>query len=638
MDTISDTIKTPENKLIPLRNYSHFSSGLQTPQDIVKTYKKLGYTSCAITDVGTISGCVEFLKAAQKEDMKVILGTELNLTYLPAKVQDKNNERVQKIIILAKNLDGWKDLMKITSRSYDSDMFYNETPRLDFDELKRLWTDNLFAISGHEESSIANAIFKTDIVYQLKNEGDIKDNIIPHVEKTILKKIKEHIEIFGENFFVGIDNSFETPLKKVISEILRECCKKNGIKSVALTDTAFSKSENVKDHRLVTCSRHNTTFKNIDKIKETAKYFNNDGYYIRDFSDIQDKFDESEVLNTYNIFEQCESYSLMGKPKLPKYEWTNGKTETEYLKELCRQGWKRKLIDCGVVKSSQKKQEYLERFTYELSVLEEADLVGYFLIVQDYINWCKKQGILVGPGRGSAGGSLICYLLNITEVDPIKYGLMFERFYNKGRNTKDNIEYPDVDVDFPKFERERVIDYVRQKYGEEKVCQMVTFSTLQGRGSLKAVLRMHEVTSYSEMSKICKKLPDKAEISDKLEESGETSIIRWTLINQPQKLEDYCRIDDNGNLHGEMSEYFAQAIRLEGTIVGRSKHAAGVIISPEVLSESCPMIRDKDGEKIAGLDMKTLAMMGHVKFDFLGLLALDKLMEVNRMLRGELWI
>jgi DNA polymerase-3 subunit alpha len=302
-------------------------------------------------------------------------------------------------------------------------------------------------------------------------------------------------------------------------------------------------------------------------------------------------------------------------------------TEEDYCKHLCRKGWIRHGIN-----DKSNKEEYTQRILNELNVIHGAKLEGYFLIVQDYINYAKNQGWLVGPGRGSVGGSLVAYLIGITTIDPIQYGLIFERFYNAGRNTEDRVSLPDIDVDFPKYKRPLVIEYIRQKYGEDKVSQMATFGRLMGRGALKEVLRIHDVCDFQTMNSISKLLPRQEEISDKLKEAEEDSIIIWTLKHDPKSIADYCRINEDGSLSGEYAQYFLQASRIEGTNKSQGRHAAGIIVSPEPLAQMVPMVRSKDGGKITGFEMNACEDIGLVKLDCLGLEALDKLMGVNQLL------
>ena len=272
----------------------------------------------------------------------------------------------------------------------------------------------------------------------------------------------------------------------------------------------------------------------------------------------------------------------------------------------------------------------------KLDVISEANLSGYFLIVRDIVNSIHSKNHIPGPGRGSAAGCLVSYLVGITQVDPIEYGLIFERFYNAGRNTDNHISLPDIDIDVPASKRDETIDYIRNKYGHNRVGQMVTFGRLQGRSALKEVLRMNEACGFDEMNTITKSLPHEHEVSDQLAEMDDPSVIKWTLMNQPETLRDYCRLNDDGQLEGDYSKLFAQAMRIEGTFKSQGKHAAGVVISSHSLNEVCPMVRDKKAsEKIAGMEMNDLEAMGHVKFDILGISLLDKLMGVRDQLEDN---
>jgi DNA polymerase-3 subunit alpha len=239
--------------------------------------------------------------------------------------------------------------------------------------------------------------------------------------------------------------------------------------------------------------------------------------------------------------------------------------------------------------------------------------------------------------HNSAAGCLVSYLIGITNIDPIKYSLLFERFYNEGRNTADNISMPDIDVDIPIEKREMVIQYIKDKYGSDKVSQMVTFNTIKGRGALKDVLRVYGNITFEEMNKITKNIPDESKIADDLqemkEETGEASIVRWALENDNDKLKEWCFIDEKGQLQGLLSKRFEQAIRLEGTKSNQSKHAAGIAISSEPLNELCPMVYDsKNDQLIAGMEMQDLESIGIIKFDILGVALLDKVMTIRDLL------
>jgi DNA polymerase-3 subunit alpha len=247
----------------------------------------------------------------------------------------------------------------------------------------------------------------------------------------------------------------------------------------------------------------------------------------------------------------------------------------------------------------------------------------------------NDNGWLSGPGRGSAAGCLISYLVGITKIDPIEFDLLFARFYNAGRNSADHISLPDIDMDVPGARRDEIIAYLKDKYGHDKVSQMLTFGRLQGKSAIKEVLRVNEACSFAEMNAISNCIPDEAKISDQLAEMDDEdrSIIRWALINNADDLKDFCRLSEDGTLEGDYAEYFEQAIQIEGTFKTQGKHAAGIVISADPLREVCPMVRQKgSSEKIAGLEMVDLEALGHVKFDVLGLSLLDKLMYIQELM------
>ncbi len=382
-------------------------------------------------------------------------------------------------------------------------------------------------------------------------------------------------------------------------------------------------------HRILLCSGMKTTIPKVNsKIQkgedfDNKRFFTTDSFYLK-----KPKTVPQAQKKLHQALIDCEDYDITGKPMLPEFDVPKGYDNNEYLKQLCRDGWKAKLGKAGKVSNPEKKQQYLERVKLELEVIFKANLSGYFLIVQDIVNYVKKRGWLAGPGRGSAAGCLISYLLGITEVDPIEYDLLFERFYNEGRNTEDHISLPDVDMDVPAEHRDEVIDYIKQKYGVDKVSQMITFGKLQGRAAIKEVLRISDAVSFSEMNTITESIPDEAKISDQLELMDDKSIIRWSLENEADNLRNWCYYDKDGNLDGPLAHYFEQAIKIEGTNKSQGKHAAGVIISKHPLSTVCPMVLDKSGNMIAGLEMNDLESMGHVKFDVLGIDLLSKIMEI----------
>jgi DNA polymerase-3 subunit alpha len=597
---------------IALHAHSHFSilDGLSQPKQMAERCAELEMPACAITDHGSISGAADFMTQCKKKNIKSILGCEFYVTELDATLKDKDNF-VSHQVILAKNFKGWQKLIQLVSASNDKDRFYYK-PRIDLNMMREICDDNLISFSGHLGSTL-------------------------HLRMIDLGIARNYIEImkdiFGkENFFIevqSIDSHNSSEAKRVM-DVMRHLASTTNTQCVATCDAHYPSQNRVHDHQVLLCSALKTTLKKAQSGQSGLDcFFNSQQFHIPSTQEMIDcGSTNEEICNTELIANMCEDYDITGPPRLPKFPDCGDLSENEYLKKLCVQGWYNRKKDYWNV------PEYQERIRKELGVIEGAGLAGYFLIVQDYVNWGKNQGWLIGPGRGSGAGCLISYLLGITSIDPIKHGLIFERFYNAGRNTKDRVSLPDIDVDFPVKKRKYVIEYLKNKYGHDRVCQMATFGRMMGRGALKEVLRVHNACSYEEMNTITKNLPQEAEISDQLEASEETSIIRWVLQHDPKRISDWCTMDEGGGLHGDYANFFAQAIRLEGTYKSQGKHAAGVVLSSEVLDQVCPMINDKNSdEKIAGMAMNDLEAMGHVKFDILGVNLLDKLMGVNNLLQ-----
>lgn len=612
----------------PLHVHTHYSllDGLSKPESIAKRCAKIGASSCAITDHGTISGCIQFYQTMKNHGIKPILGTELYLCEDSPTVKEKANSKLSHIVLLAKNLQGWKNLINIVSHSNKPENFYYK-PRLDLNSLYELVDGNIICLCGHPGSYLANQIY---------SDGKFAD------DRTIEAKIKELQEIFGqENMFVEIQLMDQTnEYQQNIGLKLRDFCKSRDIRTMASLDAHYCESEDSADQRILLCSNLKLTLPQVaskinnDENFSLSSFFKSDQYHILSPEEMAAVNTEEEIENTNVINEMCEEYEILNKPILPNFNCPDNFTPDEYLRELCRNGWRDKIQD-NIDKETQ--GTYVDRIKYELDVLQSANLSSYFLIVQDIVNHLREKSWLPGPGRGSAAGCLVSYLIGITSIDPIKYDLIFERFYNAGRNTKDRISMPDIDVDVPINHREEIIDYIKDTYGSNKVSQMITYNTLKGRGALKEVLRVYGNISFDEMNQITKFLPDEAKIADELQEmkdeSGESSIIQWALENNANKLKDWCYVKDN-KLQGPLAKRFEQAIRLEGTKYNQSKHAAGIAISRHDLSTVCPMIYDpKTKQNIAGLEMNDLEALGVVKFDILGIALLDKIMQVKQYLQ-----
>ena len=388
-----------------------------------------------------------------------------------------------------------------------------------------------------------------------------------------------------------------------------------------LMEVCYANKEDAILHRIVLCSGLKTTLKKAKDVDlgDLKKYFDSDKYHF--------KKPDMEITRDYSannkLMLSLEDYTIFSKPKLPKVD-CEGQTEDEYITQLCREGWKKKFLNL----KGEKKQEYADRVKYELSIINGFGLAGYFLIVQDIIAYVRNNGWLPGPGRGSAGGCLVSYLLGITEIDPVKYDLLFSRFLNSGRFSKDNISLPDIDMDVPSQYRDKIIEYLKTKYGHNRVFQMITFGRLQGRSAIKEVARIYGDLSFAELNEITESLPPESSISDELEEMDVKSVIIWTLENKPDKLSKWCRLVD-GRLTGELSDLFDLAIRIEGTYKSHGKHPAGVIISNDDLINDAPLIKDREGNAIVGFEMHDLDKVGLTKFDVLGVNLLDKIMEIT---------
>lgn len=733
---------------VPLHVHSHDSllDGLSKPQQIVDRCKELGYEACALTDHGVIGGAPGFLKKCKDGGILGIAGCEFYVCEKDAKDKTPENSELTHLCVLAKNERGWKQLMKASSASFRPEHSYRKQ-RLSLEQLASYSQGEFIAFSGHPGSRLANICFEDfRAAYDCRSYDDVRPLVRKDFRERVMAEIARFQKLFGKsNFFLEIQlvDQKNMPAALVVARILRDCAKRAGVPTLATGDSHYCRKEDAGDHRVLLCSALDKTLPDImqrlergDKV-ELSSFFRSNNYHIpspEEMLELHEGYPE-ELENAVKISQQCESYIVGGKPLLPQYECPNGLTPNQYLTQLCREGWKR-IIPKAMQDSGRPEQEYVAEIKKELKVLTEAGLSSYFLIVRDYINYATDVlKCRVGLGRGSAAGCLVSYLLGITRVDPVRYDLMFERFYSSGRNvpahvnfnevpfqnfeqegevdaefvaanglperlkqlrgnrwfeqegellgvsrvygyyrhiwesvevdrsnpknshilwvlgkvdsldpsspaqiTSARIALPDIDSDFPVAFRDQVIEYCREKYGHERVCQMATFSRMQGRGAIKDVLRAHQRCSFEEMNLITEHIPDEAEIADQLqtmrEETGEASIIRWALENNPEPLSQWCVIREDGEFDGPLAFDFAQAIRLEGTKRNMGRHASGLIISSAPLADIAPMVYDKStGEMIVGVDMKDAEEMGLVKFDILGLRTLDCIQGAESLIR-----
>jgi DNA polymerase-3 subunit alpha len=607
--------------------------GLSQPRTIAERCQEIGATSCALTDHGNIAGSVKFYTEMKKKGIKPILGCEIYVCDQDPKIKTKENKHLTHFVVLAKNYEGWKSLIRIVSESNQPDHFYHK-PRLDINTLAQYCNNNIIGFCGHAGSYLADRITTDNQLI-----GDWRNVGIDQIGK--LK------DVFGkENFFLEAQlmDSVNSPIQTLLTGAMRDLAKITNTKIISTPDAHYCRKEDAVDQRVLLCNNLKTTFPEISrKISNDEEvplgcFFTSDNFHILSPEEMGHFHTEEEMETTKLVDSLCENYNILDKPHLPPFPCPDGANPDEYLRQLCRNGWRDKIAN---VIDKDLQNDYVNRIKYELEVLQGADLSSYFLIVQDIVNYVRTNNWLPGPGRGSAAGCLVSYLIGITSIDPIKYGLLFDRFYNAGRNSKDHISMPDIDVDVPINKRENVIEYIKQCYGADKVSQMITFNTIKGRGAIKDVLRVYGNISFDEMNKITKSIPDEAKIADDLqemkEETGEASIIRWALENEPDKLKEWCYIDEKNELQGPLAKRFEQAIRLEGTKSNQSKHAAGIAISAQPLNTLCPMVYDsKNDQLIAGMEMQDLEALGIIKFDILGVAMLDKIMTIQDILsKGE---
>lgn len=558
--------------------------GFSRIKTLVKRAKELGMKSIAITDHGCMFGAIDFYKAAKDVGIKPIIGCEVYTA--PRKLTDKdpNYDKHQgHLVLLAKDMTGYKNLIKIVSKSYVDGFYYK--PRTDMEELKK-----------HSEGLIAlSACLAGDVPRAIMNGNYDKAR----------KLAIEYREIFGNgNYYLEIQDHGIPEQKQVNTEIVKLSRELN-IPLVATNDIHYVNKEDAKIQDILMCLQMQKTIDDTNRMK-----FPSDEFYLKSREEMEELFPELEEAldNTNEIAERCNVEFEFNKYHLPRYDVPEGYTTGEYLRKLCKNGLEERYgEDCP--------EEYKERLNYELNTIENMGYVEYFLIVWDFINFAKQNNIMVGPGRGSAAGSIVAYTLKITDIDPMKYNLLFERFLNPER-----VSMPDIDIDFCYERREEVIDYVKRKYGEDHVAQIITFGTMGAKIAIRDVARVLNV-SYNKADRIAKEIPF---------ELGMT--IDKAMDTNPTLVELY-------ESDAETKEVIDISKRLEGTLRHASTHAAGVVIARNPVDEYVPLYKHQDSITTQ-FTMTTLEELGLLKMDFLGLRTLTvirdtlDLIEKNREVKG----
>jgi DNA polymerase-3 subunit alpha len=618
-------------KYVPLHVHSEYSllDGLSQTKHIASRLEQIEVDACALTDHGTVSGAVDFHKTISN-GFKPILGCELYLSKQEATLKDPSNAKLMHQVVLAKDLEGWKKLLSLVSESNSPEHFYHK-PRVGLDTFLESVSQSskLVSFSGHLGSHLANTVI---------------DN--PNWKKDGAREAERMQGAFGKgNFYIEIQliDSLINKEAKEVAEKLREVSEITGIPCVATPDAHYCRREDAHDQRVLLCTAMRKSIGQIQselkqgKSKSLKAFFESDNYHIPSYEDMKRFHTDKELDSTLQIASMCSEYNILGPPNPPVFDCPNGMSPNDYLRYLCREGWTEKMDH--IDKNHDMFDAYGSRVNKEIKIFTETNLSSYFLIVRDILKYADSKGYLTGPGRGSAAGCMVSYLMDITKIDPIPYELIFERFYNAGRNAGGRVSMPDIDIDVPKCGREDIISYIKKKYGKDNVAQIITFQTLKGRAALKRVMAARGNISFDEQNAITSHLLDESKIADELQdmrdELGTSSVISWALENKSDKLKDWCYVDDNGNLQGKFAKIFEQAIRLEDTKIIQSKHAAGVVVSPQPIYDVCPMVLDREEKDLlAGFEGPSCEDAGLLKLDVLGIKMLDKVMEIPKILMG----
>ena len=549
-------------------------------KEYVKRVKELGMDSAAITDHGVMYGVIDFYKACKAEGIRPILGCEVYVATNSRfdKELTGGEDRYYHLVLLAENDTGYANLMKIVSRGFTEGYYYK--PRVDM-EILREFHEGIIALSACLAGEVARYIQKG----------------LPEEAKKAAIKYRD---CFGEgNYFLELQDH-GLPEQRMVNTELLKISRELNIPLVATNDVHYTYADDVKPHDILLCLQTGKKLSDEDRMR-----YEGGQYYVKSEEEMKGLFPYAweAVENTQRIAQRCNVEIEFGVTKLPKFEVPEGYDSWTYLNKLCFDGLKERYGEDENAPAGDTGQTLKERLTYELNVIRTMGYVDYFLIVWDFINYAKSNGIMVGPGRGSAAGSIVAYALKITNIDPIKYNLLFERFLNPER-----VSMPDIDIDFCFERRQEVIDYVSRKYGSEKVVQIVTFGTLAAKGVIRDVGRVMDLP-YAYVDSLAKMIPNELNIT----------IDRALQIN-PELRKLYETDEQVKNLI-DMSR------RLEGLPRHTSMHAAGVVICSRPAEELVPLSRGADGSITTQFTMTTIEELGLLKMDFLGLRTLTVLRD-----------
>jgi DNA polymerase III subunit alpha len=543
----------------------------------------------AMTDHGNLFGAVKFYNAAKAKGILPVIGCEVYVSQQGHKTRS-DTDRYNHLILLCESQEGYRNLINLVSTAYLDGFYYK--PRIDLDLL-----------SQHSKGLIAMSACL---------RGHIPETVLNDKYDEARRLTHTYSDIFGKNnFFLEVQDHHLEQDRKLTPELVR-LSHETGIPLVATNDSHYLRKEDARAHEILLCIQTGKTFNDPNRMRWNAPDF-----YLKTRDEMMELFGEIEdaVDRTWEIAERCHVTLEKVKDPFPKFDVPEGQTTASYFEYVARQGFEKRRVRLEAMQAAGKLKhhlaEYEERLDREIKMIQSMKFTGYFLIVWDFIRYAKSKGIPVGPGRGSAAGSLVSYAMQITDIDPLRYGLLFERFLNPER-----VSFPDVDVDFCMNRRGEVIQYVTEKYGREQVAQIITFNTLGTRAAIKDVGRVLEMP-FADVDRLTKMVPNVLNIS--LQESFEQE----PGFAAARKADP--RVDDVLNV----------AVRLEGLARNCSMHAAGVVISPHPLKELVPLYKTSRDEIVTQFDMSGIEKLALLKMDFLGLTTLTLIDNALKLIKNR---
>ncbi|MBI4517143.1 MAG: DNA polymerase III subunit alpha [Deltaproteobacteria bacterium] len=574
--------------------------GANKIEALIASIKAAGMPAVAMTDHGNMFGAVEFYKTAVEHGVQPILGCEVYVA--PGSRHDKRPVRGDDyesggnfhLILLAMNQDGYRNLCRLVTLGYTEGFYYK--PRVDKELLREL-NGGLIALSGCLASEVNQAIAAGS-------------------SARARQVLDDYRAIFGDRYYVEVQDNHLPQQERANAELVRLACEL-GLPLVATNDCHYLQPEDAAAHEVLLCIQTGKTLADPSRWR-----FETDQLFVKTPAQMLAAFPQQPeaIRNTVDIAARCQVEMTFGKYVFPVFKTPADESLEDHLERRARAGLEERLqpLRAGAQWSAERERTYQERLATELAVIKKMGFAGYFLIVADFTNYAKSRAIPVGPGRGSAAGSLVAYALRITDIDPLPYHLLFERFLNPERKSM-----PDIDMDFCFERRDEVIRYVRDKYGDDRVAQIITFGTLKGKAAIKDVGRVLGF-NYGETDKIAKLYP--------AAKQGKDFPLAAALEMEPR----LKHLREGGEREGKLFDY---ALKLEGLLRHSSKHAAGIVIANRPLVESLPLYKDKDGNVMTQFGWEEVEAIGLIKFDFLGLKTLTliaKVVERIRQGRGEL--